>query len=77
MNSQQHIRNLRVQLLAMSRVSQRALDYAVKGYELRNLDFARQVPAVNSELEGHHRASGRKMLGLQEAVDIPHQCAWV
>ena len=55
MNSQQHIRNLRVQLLAMSRVSQRALDYAIKGYELRNLDFARQVPAVNSELEGHHR----------------------
>jgi Na+/phosphate symporter len=55
MNSQQHIRNLRVQLLAMSRVSQRALDYAIKGYELRNLDFARQVPAVNSELEGRHR----------------------
>jgi Na+/phosphate symporter len=55
MNSQQHIHNLRVQLLAMSRVSQRALDYAIKGYELRNLDFARQVPAVNSELEGHHR----------------------
>lgn len=55
MNSQQHIHNLRVQLLAMSRVSQRALDYAIKGYALRNLDFARQVPAANGELEEHHR----------------------
>jgi hypothetical protein len=55
MNSQQHIHLLRVQLLAMSRLSQRALDYAVKGYGLRNLDFARQVAAPNSELEERHR----------------------
>jgi hypothetical protein len=55
MNSQQHIHTLRVQLLAMSRLSQRALDYAVKGYGLRNLDFARHVAAANSELEEHHR----------------------
>jgi Na+/phosphate symporter len=55
MNSQQNIHILRVQLLAMSRLSQRALDYAVKGYGLRNLDFARHVPAANCELEEHHR----------------------
>jgi Na+/phosphate symporter len=55
MNSQQHIHTLRVQLLAMSRLSQRALDYAVKSYALRNLDFARHVPAANGELEEHHR----------------------
>ena len=55
MNSQQHIRSLRVQLLAMSRLSQRALDYAIKGYGLRNLDFAQHVTAMNSELEEHHR----------------------
>src|SRR5882757_10611596 len=55
MNSQQHIHILRVQLLAMSRLSQRALDYAVKGYALRNLDFARHVSAANSELDEHHR----------------------
>lgn len=55
MNSQQHIHILRVELLAMSRSSQRALDYAVKGYALRNLDFARHVSAANSELEEHHR----------------------
>jgi Na+/phosphate symporter len=55
MNSQQHIPILRVQLLAMSRLTQRALDYAIKGYELRNLDFAREVAAASSELEEHHR----------------------
>jgi Na+/phosphate symporter len=55
MNTQQHIHALRVQLLAMSRLSQRALDYAIKGYALRNLDFARHVPAANGELEQHHR----------------------
>jgi Na+/phosphate symporter len=55
MNSQQHIHTLRVQLLAMSRLSQRALDYAIKGFALRNLDFARNAPAANGELEEHHR----------------------
>ena len=55
MISQQHIHTLRVQLLAMSRASQRALDSAIKGYELRSLDFARYVPAAAGELEEHHR----------------------
>jgi phosphate uptake regulator len=55
MNSQQHIHVLRVQLLAMSRLSQRALDYSIKGYELRNLDFARHVRTADHELEQHHR----------------------
>lgn len=55
MNSQVYIHALRVQLLAMSRLSQRALDYSVKGYELRNLDFARQVGTANEELEQHYR----------------------
>jgi hypothetical protein len=54
MNSQRHVHALRVQLLAMSRLSQRALDYSVKGYELRNLDFARQVGTAESELEKHY-----------------------
>jgi hypothetical protein len=55
MNSQRHIHRLRVQLLAMSSLSQRALDYSVKGYEFRNLDFARQVATANNELEEHYR----------------------
>lgn len=55
MNSQQHIHTLRVQLLAMSRLSQRALDYSLKGYEMRNLDFSRHVSTAGRELEEHHR----------------------
>jgi phosphate uptake regulator len=54
MNSQRHIHILRVQLLAMSRLSQRALDYSVKGYELRNLDFARHVRTADREIEEHY-----------------------
>jgi hypothetical protein len=54
MNQQQHIHLLRVQLLAVSRLSQRALDYSIKGYEIRNLDFSRHVPASRCALEEHH-----------------------
>ena len=47
---------LRVELLAMSRLSQRALDDSIKGYELQNLDFSRHAlserPGV---LEKHQR----------------------
>jgi hypothetical protein len=48
MNSQQHIQILRVHLLAMSRLAQRALDYSIKGFELRRLDFSRQVVLAES-----------------------------
>jgi phosphate transport system protein len=55
MNSQQHMQNLRVRLLAMARLSQRAIDDSIKGYAMRNLDFSRHVRAADSEIEGHHR----------------------
>ncbi len=56
MNSQQHIHILRVHLLAMSRFAQRALDYSIKGYELRRLDFSRQVVLAEScEFDEHYR----------------------
>jgi hypothetical protein len=55
MNSQQQIQLLRAQLLAMARLSQRALDYSIKGYSLRQLDFSRHVPAASHEIEEHHR----------------------
>jgi phosphate uptake regulator len=56
MNSQQqHIHTLRTQLLAMSRLSQRALDYSIKGYEMRNLDFSCHVRTADNEIEEHHR----------------------
>jgi hypothetical protein len=53
--NRQHIQILRVQLLAMARLSQRAFDDAVKGYELRNLDFARHVDKADKEFQEHHR----------------------
>ncbi len=55
MNPQQHMQTLRVRLLAMARLSQRALDDSIKGFAMRNLDFSRYVRAAESELEGHHR----------------------
>lgn len=55
MNSQQHIHILRVQLLAMSRLSQRALDDSIKGYGMRNLDFSRHARTAHREIEEHHR----------------------
>jgi hypothetical protein len=39
----------------MARLSQRSLDYSIKGYEFRNLDFARQVRLAGNELDEHHR----------------------
>jgi phosphate transport system protein len=55
MNPQQHMQTLRVRLLAMARLSQRALDDSIKGYATRNLDFSRHVRAADGEIEGHHR----------------------
>jgi phosphate uptake regulator len=50
----QPINVLRVQLLQMSRLSQRALDYSIKGYQLGSLEFSRSVLSNERELEQHH-----------------------
>jgi phosphate uptake regulator len=55
MNTQEYIHVLRVQLLGMSRLAQRAVDEAIKGYELRNLDFSHHVCSVEQKLGEHHR----------------------
>jgi len=55
MSFQQHVQLLRAQLLCMSRLSQRALDYSIKGYELGSLDFCRHVRSVEHKLGEHHR----------------------
>jgi hypothetical protein len=39
----------------MSRVSQRALDYSVKGYQLPNVDFARHAGTAGDEIEKRDR----------------------
>src|SRR5215813_9581815 len=55
MSFPQHVTLLRVQLLSMSRLSQRALDYAIKGYEQNSSDFCRHVRSVEHKLGEHHR----------------------
>lgn len=55
MNSQRQMQPVRVHLLAMARLSQRGLDYAIKGYSERRPDFSRNVYAANQEIEERHR----------------------
>jgi phosphate uptake regulator len=51
----QPINVLRVQLVEMSRLSQRALDYSIKGYQLGSPEFGRFVCSTECELEKHHQ----------------------
>jgi phosphate uptake regulator len=51
----QPINALRVQLVEMSRLSQRALDYSIKGYQLGSPEFSRSVCSTERELEQHHQ----------------------
>jgi hypothetical protein len=54
MNSQRQIHRLRVHLLAMAKLTQRALDYSIKSYSLRHPDFPRHVPLGDHDIEEHH-----------------------
>lgn len=51
----QPINVLRVQLVEMSRLSQRALDYSIKGYQLGSPEFSRSVCSTERELEQHYQ----------------------
>lgn len=55
MNLYQPINVLRVELIKMSRVSQRALDYSIKGYQLGSPEFSNSVRTTECELEQHHQ----------------------
>jgi hypothetical protein len=54
MDFQPHIQVLRVQLLAMSRLAQCALDYSIKGYELGSSDFCNHARGIGHELGGRY-----------------------
>src|ERR1700749_602442 len=82
MNSQRQIQLLRVQLLAMARLSQRALDYSIKGYSLRHLDFSRNVSVSDREIEGHYlrmKELSRELIngGIASATRAPFPLAAV
>jgi phosphate uptake regulator len=51
MNIQEQHESLRSQLLRMSRLSQRAVDYSIKAYELGRPEFCREVHSTEQELQ--------------------------
>jgi phosphate uptake regulator len=55
MNLENKIGVLRVQLISMARVSQRAVDYSIKGYTLGSAEFSRQARSGEREMEERHR----------------------
>src|ERR1700743_3736234 len=50
MDAQQHLQSLRLSLLDMSKLSQRAVDYATKGYRLGSPEFCRYVRRGDHQL---------------------------
>ncbi len=55
MNFQDRVQLLRVQLLCMARLSQRALDYSIKGFEFGNSDFCRQARSAEHRIGEYRR----------------------
>jgi phosphate uptake regulator len=53
---QQHLQMLRLHLLDMSKLSQRAVDYATKGYRLGSPEFCRYVRRGDSQLNELRRS---------------------
>lgn len=71
MNVKQRIRELRIQVFCMLRVSQRALDYSIKGYRLSLSDFSKQARTDKHDLDLQHRkikSLCRRLLG-EENLD--------
>lgn len=71
MNLQEQRTALRTQLLDLSRLSQRALDYSIKGYELRNSDFSRQPGGVSRQTKERYnqiRILCRQLIGMGVAA---------
>jgi hypothetical protein len=71
MNLQEQRTALRTQLLDLSRLSQRALDYSIKGYELKNSDFSRQPACLGREMKERHnqiRILCRQLIGMGVAA---------
>ncbi len=60
MSNQKHIQALRLHLLDMSKLSQRAVDYAIKGYKLGSPEFCRHVRHGDRDLhELRHKITDR------------------
>jgi hypothetical protein len=77
MNVQRRIDVLRIHLLATSRLSQRALDYSIKGYEFGNLDICSHVCHDEHELREHHFRIGQLCRQLMTTTVTPSDFRFV
>ena len=77
MDAQKHITALRMHLLATSRLSQRALDYSIKGYEFGNLDICSHVCRGEHELREHHFKIGQLCRQLMTITVTPSDLRFV
>lgn len=80
MNMQKRHESLRSQLLKMSRLSQRAVDYSIKGYELGRLEFSREVLDTEHEFRDLRLSiadRGRMVLakGIPVSADSRFTCS--
>ena len=71
MNLQQQRTALRTQLLDLSRLSQRALDYSIKAYEFNSIDFSRHPRSVKRQLKERYyqvKVLSRELIGTGMAA---------
>jgi len=72
MNTQEQLSALRIQLFKMARLSQRAVDYAIKAYALARPEFSQPVLHTRPELsslEGSIAVRGRALLFANLSAD--------
>jgi hypothetical protein len=67
MDTQKYIQDLRVLLLDMAKLSQRAVDYGIKGYRLGSPEFCRHVRHGDRQL----RELRRKIIDLCQKPPLP------
>lgn len=78
MTFQEDIQVLRLHLLGMSRLSQRALDYSIKGYELSNPDFCNHAGGTDHEIKKLYRQTKYLCLKLTiKRVNSPSDIRFV
>jgi phosphate uptake regulator len=79
MEIEQHIQVLHAQLLEMSKLSQRAVDYSIKAYELGCPEFCRHVRYTDHELRDIHFCLAdrcRKLLMAGLPADSDSRFVW-
>lgn len=71
MNLQQERTALRTHLLDMSRLSQRALDYSIKGYKLNSCELSNHIAGVGCQIEERYcqiKVLSRQLIGTGVAA---------